>query len=354
MTLAAFNILIPSFFRMVSAIFPAGIFLFIAAVSATLAEEPVKKPRGIIFQVKAGYSPQVFGDFFQGTATDALMLDRIQNRIDQVNRDYTNLSNYGGKKIVSNFTYDNDVQYSLPVGFDIGYRIGYFSFETGLIYHLIAETNMSYDMTVGPQTVRFSDTSITAYADINENANLDNRVYKPAYGLYPTGGRSTRFYMHSAASRWEIPFTIFINIDTGTAYTYSLGAGIGYYTGTEERNIYAEALDQSDIDRFSASAIGYHFVFRARYKMFAQIHLLAETRFTFALSAPVKDSVITGTGTVDSIFHLNAASDFGGSEIPAETGKSTALAPIPGTGVERYESLNFTGISFFIGIGYVL
>ena len=310
------------------------------------------EPMGINISAKIGYNPQMFRDFFQGNSTNTLLIDRIQNRVDQINRDYTNLSNYNRRKVISNFQYDNDIQFGVPFGIDLNYRFGFFSVELGFAYQVASQTNMSYDLTVGDKTVRFNNTSIAAYQDIDENADLDSIFVPSAYGLFPTDGNTVRFLFHSRAESMQIPMTFFIHIDADERTSLALGMGISYFSGFQERNIYASELGKSDIDRFEASAIGFHFSFRGIYRLFTQLNILIEGRFNFSVSDVVLDKVITGKGTLDSLFHFNEGSDWGGGELPGETGSSSVLNPVPGRGTIRSEALDFTGIQFFVGTGY--
>ena len=307
---------------------------------------------------KIGYTPQVFPNIHRDSKWIGTS-ERIEGQVEYINNFYKNPD---GTPVVSDFKiptkynylgYEAGYNYAIPLGFHLQYRWRVFAIRTGFIYSLVRSSNRTYKSKVGPDTVRRNDPTIRAYDDIDENFDGDTDFVSEAYGLRPTYGEEVYFRENITMEKWEIPLTVTANVFMVAYVTVYIGGGVSYFYGAATRTIFVEGASEEkkkffvdDVDRFIARGFGINMVIGTEYRGFEDLGIIFEIYYTYGESSIVRDSVITGAYTNNSLFHANDELDWGGTEYGKDGGIRF------GKGVVRYGNLSFNSMTLFIGVVY--
>lgn len=322
---------------------------------------------GLSMGLSVGFSPDTFrlSEYSEKLSEQN---NRIQSRIDQINRLY-NSSAYGEAKVIRDFKYSGGDVSSYPVEANMKYSWYGIMIRLGFVYYNIPVNTKSYVLTTGLLTQRnttSSSGSNSFYTDLGNNFDNDISNNEPqAVGLRPTYGVPTRFIQYIKAERFELPVTFGISMfDLGPASFY-FGGGMTFYWGTKTRVIHAEPLlntpDNSaffvdDVDKFTGSLIGFHIMLGGEYRFTPKVGITTDLTLSFGSTRPIVDSVRTGAFTNNSLFHANSGTDYGGNENPDDilkektTGGADAVQM--GKALERTDSLDFTGLRIMVGLNY--
>jgi len=344
------------------------VFVFLMITTSKSAEVRFNAG-GLTMGLSVGFSPDVYklSDSNEALSEQNLY---ILNRMHQINELYDS-STYGERQVIRDFKYSSNEINAIPVEISFKYSWYGLMIRMGFVYFNSSVDQKSYVLTTGSATQRSTPSSSgsnTLYNDITNNFDDDPSNNEAlAIGLRPTYGEPVRFYQFIKLSRYEIPISFGISMfDLGPA-SFFFGGGMTFYFGNKTRTIHAQPLDknssnqsffQDDIDSFSSTSVGFHIISGAEYRFVNKVGLSIEFNLTFGSTNPINDSVRTGAFTNNSLFHKNNGYDFGGNEnareIINETNFASADAIQIGKGVEKTDSLDFTGWRIMIGFNYHL
>ncbi|RME88526.1 MAG: hypothetical protein D6767_10000 [Candidatus Hydrogenedentota bacterium] len=312
-----------------------------------------------------GYSPDTF-HLSETSEALAEQNSRILKKMDLINRTYDSTA-YGEEKVIRDFKFTSNSMSAVPVEVSLKYSWYGIMIRMGFVYYNMPVNSKSYVLTTGLLTKRkqtSSSGSTTFYQDLDQNFDTDLSNDEPAaIGLRPTYGIPTRFYQYVKAERFEIPVTFGISMfDLGPASFY-FGGGFTFYYGSKTRVIHAEpeggqnaSYFVDDVDKFTSSFIGFHIMLGAEYRFMSNVGITTDLSLSFGSTRPVVDSVRTGAFTNNSLFHANSGGDYGGNENPDEINKEKTTggsdAHQMGSGLERTDSFDFSGLRIMIGINY--
>lgn len=303
--------------------------------------------------LRMGFSPDQFSEINQGDRDEGDTNERVTNRMRKINKFYTNGSNYGSAPVIRDFRFSNDTNSAVPVGFDLQYIWKDFMVSAGVSYYIIGGTYKSYYSVLGDLSTRANNATVAAYDDINENYDRDNDYVPEAVGLFPTGGLEYQFTEYIESKRVDLPFKVGIHLTLEREYSLFMGGGINYHYGKTTRVIEATPTRGGpeftpDIDEFSATQIGLFFFMNAEYRLTDRIGVMSGIQVNYGESKLVKDKRVTGSRTVNSLFHANDNNDEGGPE----KGNQDDADVTTGPGFRRFTTLSFSGIQSHFGIVY--
>ena len=322
---------------------------------------------GLSMGLSLGYSPDLFylSEKSEGLANQNI---NILNKMNKINKLYDSTA-YGETQVIRDFKYNSNAVGSIPVEVSLKYSWYGIMFRVGFTYFNAPVDSKSYVITTGSATTRnYPSTtgSATLYSDLQNNYDTDpGNNESLAYGLRPTYGQAVRMNQYLKLSRFEIPVTFGISMfDLGPA-SFFFGGGFTFYYASKTRVIQAEGVDRpldnpeffvDDVDKFSASSIGFHIMLGGEYRFVKDVGITMDLTLNFGSTGPTTDSVRTGAFTNNSLFHSNDGKDYGGNEKPDEatTEETTAGADnVPfGSGLERTDSFDFQGMRIMIGFNY--